>query len=70
MPDLRSRFIPEVSFWMRITRTTKPYGTNNLILVHPYPIWLNDKYAKVHNGSLFILIIGQVIEYIVRKIKK
>ncbi len=59
-----------MSFLMRITRITLPYGPDNLILCHPYPIWLNDKSAKVYNGSLFIPIPGETIEYILSKIRK
>jgi hypothetical protein len=70
MPDLRSNITPGTSIYVRITRTTVPYEPDGLVLCHPYPIWLNDKDAKVHNGSLFIPAIGQTIEYILPKIRK
>ncbi len=55
---------------MRITRTTIPYGSGNLILCHPYPIWVKDKDGKVHNGSLFITATGETMKYILSKIRK
>ncbi|CAF0973711.1 unnamed protein product [Adineta steineri] len=54
MSDVRNQFRPEISYWLRITRTTIPYGNNKIMFLHPYPIWLNNKYAKVYNGSLLI----------------
>jgi hypothetical protein len=59
---LREKFGADILLWLRITRTTKPY--NNLVLRHPYSIWINDKNAKAHDGSLFIPIIGRFIKYI------
>ncbi len=55
---------------MRITRTTIPYGSDNLILCHPYSIWVKDKDGKVHNGSLFITVTGETMKYILSKIRK
>ncbi len=46
MSDLRSNIAPDMSFLLRITRTTIPYGTDKLVFPHPYPIWLNDKDGK------------------------
>ncbi|CAF4051936.1 unnamed protein product [Adineta steineri] len=54
MSDVRNQFRPEISYWLRITRTTIPYGNNKIMFLHPYPIRLNNKYAKVYNGSLLI----------------
>ncbi len=55
---------------MRITRTTIPYGSDNLILCHPYAIWAKDKDARVHNGSLFMPVTGETMKYILSKIRK
>jgi hypothetical protein len=70
MSDLQSNIAPDMSFLVRITRTTIPYGTDKLVFPHPYPIWLNDKDAKVYNGSLFIPTTGETIKYIFPKIRK
>jgi hypothetical protein len=56
-----------MSFFLRITRLTVPYEPDKLVFCHPYPIWLNDQNGRVHNGSLFIPITGQRIEYVLRK---
>lgn len=39
---------------MRITRTTINDRKDNLVFYHPYPIWIKNSNAKVHNGSIFI----------------
>ena len=39
---------------MRITRTTINHRKDNLIFCHPYPIWIKNKNAKIHNDSVFI----------------
>ncbi|CAF4903134.1 unnamed protein product, partial [Rotaria sp. Silwood1] len=54
IPDLRSIIPSGVTVWLRITRITRQHGANALILVHPYPIWIDNDYAKVHDGSLYI----------------
>jgi hypothetical protein len=42
--------------FMRITRTTMDYGRDKLVFYHPYPIWMKNKSAKIHHGSIFIQI--------------
>jgi hypothetical protein len=59
-----------MSFFLRITRLTVPYGSDRLVLCHPYPIWLNDQNGQVHNGSLFLPVTGPKIEYVLSKIRK
>jgi hypothetical protein len=59
-----------MSFFLRITRLTVPYGPDQLLLCHPYPIWLNDENGRVHSGSLFLPITGQKIEYVLRKTRE
>ncbi|CAF4324350.1 unnamed protein product [Rotaria sp. Silwood2] len=59
IPDLRSSLPAGVTVWLRITRITLKHGTSGLILVHPYPIWINNDYAKVHDGSLYIPVTEQ-----------
>ena len=68
LSDLREKSGSDLSLWLRITRTTKLY--NDLTLCHPYPIWINNKNAKVHNGSLFIPVHNRIIRYILQKIRK
>jgi hypothetical protein len=75
IPNLRSYLGPEISVWVRITRTTIPHGPTNLILCNPYEIWSSDKQAKVHNGSLYLLTTDQnmidlCIEYVLPKSNK
>jgi hypothetical protein len=48
--------------WMRITRTTIDYRDDKLIFYHPYPIWIKNKHAKVHHGSIFIPITEKDME--------
>ncbi|CAF1231486.1 unnamed protein product [Rotaria sp. Silwood1] len=59
IPDLRSSLPAGVTVWLRITRITIPHGASGLILLHPYPIWINNDYAKVHDGSLYIRVTEQ-----------
>lgn len=56
--------------FVRITRTTIPYGRDELMICHPYSIWLNDKDAEVHSGSLIVPLIGATIQYVFLKYKK
>ena len=42
--------------WMRITRNTIDHREDQLIFYHPYPIWIKNKNAKIHQGSIFIKI--------------
>ncbi len=58
-----------MSSFLRVTRITKPYGPDNLVLYHPYPIWLNDKNGLVYNNSLLLPIAGQTIEYVLFSLK-
>ncbi|UJR13177.1 hypothetical protein I4U23_000199 [Adineta vaga] len=37
--------------WVRTTRTT--VDKSGVFLVHPYPIWMKNKKAKAHGGSLY-----------------
>jgi hypothetical protein len=48
--------------WMRITRTTIDHRKDRLIFYHPYPMWIKDKSAKIHNGSIFIQITNKDLE--------
>jgi hypothetical protein len=47
---------------MRITRTTINHRKDNLIFYHPYPIWIKNKKAKIHNGSIYIQITNKDME--------
>jgi hypothetical protein len=47
---------------MRITRTTINHRKDSLIFYHPYPIWIKNKNANIHNGSIFIQITNQDME--------
>ncbi|CAF3925558.1 unnamed protein product [Rotaria sp. Silwood1] len=59
IPDLRSSLPAGATIWLRITRITLQHATSGLILIHPYPIWINNDYAKVHDGSLYISVTEQ-----------
>ncbi|CAF3689066.1 unnamed protein product [Rotaria sp. Silwood1] len=54
IPDLHSSLPAGVTVRLRITRITLQHDPSALILLHPYPIWINNDYAKVHDGSLYI----------------
>ncbi|CAF3003740.1 unnamed protein product, partial [Rotaria sp. Silwood2] len=58
--DLQSHMTPNTSAIMRISRTTTPYGPDRIVLCHPYPLWMKDEHAKVHNGSLLIDVTNQI----------
>jgi hypothetical protein len=47
---------------MRITRTTINHRKDSLIFYHPYPIWIKNKNANIHNGSIFMQITNQDME--------
>ncbi|CAF1260117.1 unnamed protein product [Adineta ricciae] len=50
--QLRDRLPPDVSVVMRVTRTTNPY--ESVKICHPYPLWVKDPKAQVHQGSLLL----------------
>ena len=61
MFELRDRLRANAKVIMRVTRTTLPYGLDEVILCHPYPLWVKDARAKVHHGSLLIDVTNQVM---------
>lgn len=56
--QLRDRLQSGVSVIMRVTRTTIPY--ESVEICHPYPLWVNDPKAQVHQGSLLFDITKEV----------
>ncbi|CAF3947297.1 unnamed protein product [Rotaria sp. Silwood2] len=62
IPDVRDMFGIDDMIWMRITRTTIDHRKDNLIFYHPYPTWIKDKSARIHNGSIFIPITDRDME--------
>ncbi|CAF4876077.1 unnamed protein product [Rotaria sp. Silwood1] len=59
--ELRSRMSVNTSVIMRVCRTTIPYGPDEIVFCHPYPLWVKDEHAKVHHGSLLIDITDQIM---------
>lgn len=62
MPDIRCFLNVGFALWMRITRTTTNHRTDNLSFHHPYPTWIKDRNARIHQGSIFIQISDKEIE--------
>ncbi|CAF3473574.1 unnamed protein product [Rotaria sp. Silwood1] len=56
IPDLRDIFAISDTIWIRITRTTIDHRNDHLIFYHPYPTWIKDRNARIHNGSIFLQI--------------
>ncbi|CAF1195166.1 unnamed protein product [Adineta ricciae] len=56
--QLRDGLAPDISVVMRVTRTTNPY--ESVTICHPYPLWVNDPKAQVHQGSLLLDITKEI----------
>ncbi|CAF3201151.1 unnamed protein product, partial [Rotaria sp. Silwood2] len=52
--ELRNHIHPTTSVIMRVTRTTTPYGRDGIVCCHPYSLWVKDKHANIHYGSLLL----------------
>ncbi|CAF1503394.1 unnamed protein product [Adineta ricciae] len=60
--DIRSRIPDNMAVMLRASRTTTPFGTDETICCHPYPLSTVNKQAIVHHGSLLFPVSDKNIE--------
>ena len=56
--QLRDNLALHVSVIMRVSRITNPY--ESVKICHPYPLWVKDPTAQVHQGSLLLDITKEI----------
>lgn len=54
IPDLSDLLQSTETLWMRITRTTIPNGSEHVQFHHPYPLWIRNRTARIHSGSIYV----------------
>ncbi len=62
MPDLRSRIPANMSVMIRVTRTTIPFGPDQIICCHPYPLYTKNEHAIAHSDSILLPVADKNME--------